>query len=96
MYVSLLLSLLFLFLFVEKILESTALTSVTEEPMEIGGAGASPNHERPIKYKPSSHITTRRPRSPVTTTVNRHDGVRPRLTDKTSTGIMHNAKYTSF
>ena len=85
--------LLFLYLFVEKALESTTLT---EEPMDCGGAGPSSHPEPPIRsYKPSTHITTRRPRSPVTTAVNRHDGVRPRLTDKTS-GIMHNTQFTYF
>ena len=87
---------LFLYLFVEKVFQSTALSSVTEEAMDCGGAGPSSHHEPPIRsYKPSTHITTRRPRSPVTTTVNRHDGVRPRLTDKTS-GIMHDIRFTNF
>ena len=77
-------SLEYFVLFVEKLFAASTLNCISEEAMDCGGAGPSSNPKSSDQYKPSPNITTRRPRTPGSTPVTRTEGVRPRLTDKTT------------
>lgn len=68
----------------EKVFAASGHNRITEEAMDCGGAGPSSPPKPSVQHKPSPHITTRRPRSAASTPVPKVDGIRPRVTDKTT------------